>query len=234
MMNNNIHFNTFETKVDLVDKLSQSIAKNLQDAINKNGSATLIVSGGSTPKPLFEKLRKIEIEWKKVKVGLCDERWVSPSHDDSNEKLVKSNLLQEKASKAEFVGMYIDGINTDVAVKICEAKIKANLYPFDVLILGMGTDAHTASLFPNNPKLKQGFDPNNKELCIQIKPQDAQHTRMSLTLQAILSAKHLYLHFEGENKLTVYKKAIEEEDIYTMPIRSILHQDKKAVEVYYT
>ncbi len=233
MMSNNIHFHTFETKVDLIDKLSQSIAKNLQDAIDKNGSATLIVSGGSTPKPLFEKLRKIEIEWENVTIGLCDERWIDSSHKDSNEKFVKSNLLQEKANKAKFVGMYVDNLDAKEAVEICEAKIKTNLYPFDVLILGMGTDAHTASLFPNNPKLKEGLDPKNKKLCIQIEPQDAPHIRMSLTLQAILSTKHLYLHFEGEKKLNIYKEAIEGKDIYTMPIRSILHQDKKDVEVYY-
>ncbi len=231
MMSGNIHFHDFKTKVDLVEDLSQNIAKNLQDAIHKNGQATLIVSGGSTPKPLFEKLRKIKLDWEKVIVGLCDERWVSADHEDSNERFVKNFLLQDEARNAKFIGMYIDGKRAEKSEGDCSLLVEKNLKPFDVLILGMGADAHTASLFPNNPKLDLGFD--NQELCIAIEPQTAPHMRMSLTRSAILSAKHLYLHFEGESKLAVYQKAISGKDMHVMPIRSILHQDKKDIEVYY-
>ncbi len=229
MMSGNINFHSFDSKDDLVDSLSSNIAKNLQDAIDTKGSASLVVSGGSTPKPLFKKLQQIDIEWDKVIVSLCDERWVEPTHSDSNEKFVKRYLLQGKASKAKFVGMYIDGLKAQEAQKECSKSIKS----IDVLILGMGGDAHTASLFPNNPKLKDGFDLNNPNRCIAIKPENAPHERMSLTLGSILSAKNLYLHFEGEEKLSVYKEALNGEDIYTMPIRSILHQNKKTLEVYY-
>jgi len=233
MMSGNIHFHDFDTKVELIDTLSQTIAQNLQDAIDLYGYASLIVSGGSTPKPLFEKLRKINIDWGKVTIGLCDERWVSTDHQDSNEKLVKTYLLQDYAAKANFVGMYIDGMDPQPAQEQCHNTIKQTLYPFDVVILGMGGDAHTASLFPNNSKLHEGFDMKNPSLCISIEPKTAPHTRMSLTLPAILSTKYLYLYFEGKEKLDVYQKAIKGEDIYTMPIRSILHQQQKDVEVYY-
>lgn len=233
MMNSNVHFHSFETKADLAEKLSRNIAKNLQDAIDQNGRATLIVSGGSTPKPLFEKLQKIKIEWEKVTVGLCDERWVAPDHQDSNEQFVKTYLLQDKASRAAFAGMYIEGKSAQQAQFSCSLSIKNRLQPFDVVILGMGADAHTASLFPNNAKLDLGFELDSKALCLAIEPQDAPHMRMSLTRAAILSAAHLYLHFEGENKLAVYQEALEGDDMHTMPIRSILHQEQKDVEVYY-
>ncbi len=229
MMSGNINFHEFETSSDLVESLSQNIAKNLQDAIDKKGDASLIVSGGSTPKLLFKKLQQIDIEWDKVVVSLCDERWVDESHKDSNEKFVKTYLLQERAKKAKFVGMYIDGLKAHEAQQECFKSIKS----IDVLILGMGADAHTASLFPNNPRLQEGFDMNNPNKCIAIVPQNAPHERMSLTLRSILSANNLYLHFEGVEKLSVYKEALSGEDIYTMPIRSILHQNKKSLEVYY-
>ena len=234
MMSGKVNLHSFETKVDLVETFSQTIIQNLQDAIDKKGSATLIVSGGSTPKLLFEKLRTLELDWEKVTVGLCDERWVSPEHEDSNEKFVKTYLLQDEAKKAKFVGLYIDGLDAVEAQSECSLMVEKNLKPFDVVILGMGTDAHTASLFPNNPKLEFGFDLENQESCIAIDPQNALHMRMSLTRSAILSANYLYLHFEGEAKFSVYEKAMHLNDMYTMPIRSILDQDKKVIEVYYT
>ncbi len=233
MMNTNVHLHTFEANTALVETLAQKIALNLQDAIAARGHATLIVSGGSTPKPLFKELRKIKLPWEKVTVGLCDERWVDPAHQDSNEQFVKTFLLQDEAAKATFSGMYIGGVEAKEAEALCSAKVTAELSPFDVLILGMGSDAHTASLFPENPKLEKGFDLDTQELCIAIDPHNAPHMRMSLTRRAILDATNLYLHFEGKEKLEVYEKAMAGEDMYSMPIRSILKQKKKDVEVYY-
>ncbi|MBU1642956.1 6-phosphogluconolactonase [bacterium] len=231
MMSNRLH--AFAEQNELIEALSRRIAGQLQEAIAKKGKASLIVSGGSTPKPLFEKLRKREIAWEKVRIGLCDERWVDPSHEASNERFVKTHLLQERASAATFVGMYNDRMAAEEAEHACSEKIRTALYPFDVLILGMGNDAHTASLFPENAKLPKAFDPENGELCIAIEPATAPHMRMSLTLAAILSAKHLYLHFEGGEKQAVYQEALAGEDIYKMPIRAILHQNITDVEVYF-
>lgn len=192
----------------------------------------MIVSGGNTPKPLFEKLSQIEIEWEKVTVGLCDERWLEPWEDDSNEKLVKSCLLQNKASKAGFVGMYMQYSRAEEAEEACSQRIREQLFPFDVVLLGMGNDGHTASLFPQNKRLDEAFDLNNKALCIAIAPQSTPHMRMSLTLGAILSAEHLYLHFEGAQKLELYYEAIEENDRHKMPICAVLNQEINDVEVY--
>ncbi len=227
------HLHAFEDQDALTETLSRRIAGQLQEAVDEKGKASLIVSGGSTPKPLFEKLRGTEITWDKVTIGLCDERWVDPSHEASNEKFVKTHLLQERASAATFVGMYNDTMAAEEAEHLCSEKIRKALYPFDVLILGMGNDAHTASLFPENPKLENAFDLDSGELCIAIKPGTAPYMRMSLTLAAILSAKHLYLHFEGGEKQAVYQEAVAGEDRYKMPIRSILHQNNTDVEVYF-
>jgi 6-phosphogluconolactonase len=233
MMSSRVHIHDFESADTLTDALSESIAKNLQKAIDTHGRASLIVSGGSTPKALFQKLRTFDIGWESVRVSLCDERWVAPSHDDSNEKLVRTHLLQDKAAKAAFVSMYVKGKEAKDAELTCKENIQSNLLPFTVMILGMGGDAHTASLFPNNTKLERGFDLNSEAVCIAIEPSDAPHMRMSLTRAAILSSEHLYLHFEGESKRKVFQEAMRGDDMHAMPIRSILHQDTKDVEVYY-
>jgi 6-phosphogluconolactonase len=228
---NNLH--PFENDDLLAVHLAGAIVKNLSDAIAHKGSASLIVSGGSTPKKLFEHLSKSDLLWEKITIGLCDERWVKPTHTDSNEKLVKETLMVNNASKATFVGMVIEGMDTVSAQAACSERIKASLWPFDVVVLGMGEDAHTASLFPNTPQLPEAYNLSRDILCIAIEPPSyASHPRMSLTLKALLSAAHLYLHFQGEGKQKVYDEAMSGEDANAMPIRSILKQTTKEVEVY--
>lgn len=224
---------TFTSQQELLDALSQAIVKDLNEAIALKDKASLLVSGGSTPKPLFERLREIDLPWEKVTVGLCDERWVPADHPDSNERLVKETLLQSHAAKATFVGMYIDGLNAFEAEHPCEKRLREKLYPFDVIILGMGSDGHTASLFPGNERLEEAFDLESTALCIAIEPTTAPHTRMSLTRAAILRAHHLYLHFEGEEKRAVYRAALEGDTMSTLPIRSVLQQERNDIKVYY-
>lgn len=230
MKNNNEHF--FLEQKELIDTLSSKIIDNLQEAILKKGSASLLVSGGSTPKPLFEKLSSVDIPWEKVKIALCDERWIDKKHKDSNEKLVRDSLLVNFAKKAKFISMYQEYINIEDAQDVCSDIYEKELFPFDVLILGMGNDGHTASLFPNNIKLKEALE-TTKGFCICMKPDTAPYERMSLTKTAILSATNIYLHFEGVEKQDVYKKVLEGASSNDMPVSAILNQDKKKIEVYY-
>lgn len=230
-MSKSVH--AFTTQSELLEALSQKIAGNLKTAIRHHGYATMLVSGGSTPKPLFEVLRRIDLPWEKVSIGLCDERWVPPTHSDSNERYVKKYLLQERAGKARFVGMYTEDLSWHEAQGHCSQTYQEELYPFDVILLGMGNDGHTASLFPQSRQLDQALDLANKKLCIAIEPKTAPHRRMSLTRAAILSARHLYLHFEGQEKLAVYEEAIKGDDIQTLPVRAVLQQDLTDIKVYF-
>jgi 6-phosphogluconolactonase len=229
MMNNNEH--VFSKQEDLVTCLSIQIIQNLQKAIQETGKASLLVSGGSTPKPLFEKLSSYDIAWENVQIALCDERWLDNKHKDSNEKLVRDSLMKNYAIKAKFISMYQENTLIEEAQEICSAIYKKELFPIDVLILGMGSDGHTASLFPNNIKLKEALE-TNERICICMQPSDAPYDRMSLTKNAILGANNLYLHFEGEEKKAIYKKVIEGASSVDMPIASILNHNNKIVEVY--
>ncbi|MFH0709348.1 MAG: 6-phosphogluconolactonase [Pseudomonadota bacterium] len=225
-MMNNLNFHRFDDEEKLAFSLTQSIVDDLNDAIAEKGSASLIVSGGSTPKKLFKALSKINIDWDKIKIGLCDERLVEPTHNDSNEKLVRETLMTSYAQQATFIDMASEDETA------CSMRVKELLMPFDVIVLGMGEDGHTASLFPNNPRLDEAYDQTKENVCIKIVPQYAPHSRMSLTLGAILSARHVYLHFQGESKLNVYKEALRGADSFAMPIRAIINQTDKKIEVY--
>ncbi|WP_228711956.1 6-phosphogluconolactonase [Halarcobacter ebronensis] len=230
MMNN---FKKFPSKEQLTDELASHIALILQEAIDEKGKTSILLSGGNTPKEFFKKLSTFDIPWESVYIGLVDERWVPKEHKDSNELLVKEYLMQNNASKANFVGMYINDKEPNECEIVCSDNYKKMLYPFDLVVLGMGADSHTASLFPNNKKLKEAYDLENNSLCIAITPNDAPHKRMSLTLGAILSAKNIILHIEGKEKLKVYEEASKSNDILKNPISAVLNNTDSEVEVYY-
>ncbi len=221
----------FENSSLLVQNLALKIIEELEKSIKEKGSASLLVSGGNTPKKLFEELSNIDFSWQFVTVALVDERLVETTHCQSNENLVKTHLLKNFASKSKFIGLFITDKNADELEDICSKKYE-ELYPFDVVILGMGNDAHTASLFPNNQKLKEAYDLDSFKLCISIEPDIAPYTRMSLNLKAIINSKKIYLHIEGDEKFEVLQDALKSNDSFKTPISAVLNSNN-IVEVYY-
>lgn len=226
---NNI-FKSYEDKTKLHQDLANEVATLLVKAINIDGFAILALSGGSTPKPFFEVLSKIKLNWNSVYITLVDDRWVDNMHADSNEKLVREFLLKNNAKEATFISLKNDADTPFGGLKECNEKLKQFKKPIDVVVLGMGNDGHTASFFPKDENLNNALSTN--EICAATIPSDAPHQRITLSLNTILKAKHLFLHIEGETKKEVYFKALEDGLITQMPIRAILN-DKKELKVYY-
>ncbi|MBO5394190.1 MAG: 6-phosphogluconolactonase, partial [Pseudomonas sp.] len=141
---------TFKNPALLAEGLATKVAGQLNQAIAEQGVATLVVSGGRSPVAFFQSLIKQPVDWSKVVVSLADERWVPVEHADSNAGLLKKHLLQGPAAKARFVGLYNAAATVEKAALEADQGL-AELPPIDVLILGMGDDGHTASLFPNSP-----------------------------------------------------------------------------------
>lgn len=227
-------FKLFDTPKTLHKALAQIVARNLADAVAEKGFATLMLSGGSTPRPFLHSLGEEPVEWSKVRIGLVDERWVPADDEASNERMVRETLLEGPAREAAFFGMYRGDSDAETACDPVGKTIAEALMPFDVVVLGMGTDGHTASLFPNHPALATGLDPDSEAVCVALQPETAPHMRLSLTLAAILSAKHCYLHIEGAHKLTVYNEALDGSDAEAIPIRAFLHREHFPLEVYYS
>lgn len=228
-----VHFLSGADKQSLAEKLARDIGAILRESIAKRGAASLVVSGGSTPKPFFEALRQENgIDWKKVHVTLADDRWVDAPHPDSNEQLVKDNLLID--------GMHFTSLKTRHAtphegVAEVQARIAALPRPFDAVILGMGDDGHTASFFPTAPELDAALYPASAEVLVAAitPPEYAPHQRMTLTLPAILDAKRIILHITGGKKQEVYEKAADAGAIEDMPVRAVLRQEKTPVDIYW-
>lgn len=197
-------------KEALAHMLSDDIVGRLQAAISSGKGASLVVSGGSTPAPVFACLSDADIDWSRVKVTLADERWVPPGHSDSNESFVRDTLLVNKAASAQFVSLYRDGISPELAVTEVAIDLKQMAIPFTAVILGMGNDGHTASLFPDAPgaQLSRAMDLNNTEGLALMHPASVSQTRITLTRRALMNANHRYLHITGEQKCQVLYDAI--------------------------
>lgn len=210
-------------KLELANWLANHVAQKLKAAIEKTGKASLAVSGGSTPVRFFAALSKQSLNWNSVYITLVDERWVPDNHERSNAKMVKELLLVDNASKANFLPLFQEGKNTSQIQEI--EKEYASLLPFDVVILGMGGDGHTASFFPNGTKLSQATDPNTENLLIDIEAEGAGEPRVTFTLPALCSAAELILHIEGDEKKAVLEEAQKAGDANLLPIRHILRSN---------
>lgn len=211
----------YDTVPALTADFTQKITTLLAAAIAEKGQASMLVSGGSTPLPLFKALSESDLDWANVVVSLADERWVNPDDDASNEKLVRENLLQGKAASAQFIGMKTDHADASDALEELNARYEAMSWPVDVLILGMGGDGHTASLFPCSEQIEAGLNTTNKLLAVQ--PGTAPHQRMSFSLSALIASKHIFLHLTGHGKKTVLDEALAGDDALALPIRAVLH-----------
>lgn len=228
----------FNDRDSLIDALSMACSRHLDKALNDKGTASLMVSGGSTPAPLYQALSNNDLDWSNIHIALVDERWVDKDHDASNEALIERSLLINNAIKATFSGMKT---SAETAIEGCpetEAAYAQIPQPFTVAILGMGNDGHTASLFPHAEGLAAALAEDNQQLTAAITAQQSDVTgpnteRLTLTLNGLLKAKRLIILLTGEEKLAVFKQALTEGPIEDMPIRAILRQNKVPVELYW-
>lgn len=226
----------FDNKEALTAALSSSLEQSLREGIKDDGRAVLMVSGGSSPKAAYEHLSTLDLQWQSVDVAMVDERWVEPSHEKSNEAFIKNTLLQNFGEKANFITMKNDADTAQQGVEKCEAAYNRLKKPFDVTILGMGPDGHTASLFPNAQGLEHGLTTHDTVCAINAIESDVTGSiteRMTLTLNAIAQSKVVKLLISGEEKLAVYNEAKAGGDEKNMPLRAVINHPNINLEVYW-
>lgn len=180
----------------------------------------LVVSGGQSPKLLFKLLAQQDLNWTQINISLVDERIVDSNYQDSNEYLVRTHLLQDKAKNTIFSSLNID------------STISASNKTIDCAILGMGEDGHTASIFAEANEFKQLTDLNNQLQYMLTDPISAKYPRISLTLAALIKIPCIYLIIQGANKLQVLLEALRGiNDNY--PISYLLNQ-RNDLKIFYT
>ncbi|WP_444940910.1 6-phosphogluconolactonase [Microbulbifer sp. ZKSA004] len=228
----------FQDRERLVQALAHDCACELQKGIKENNHASFLVSGGSTPESVYRELSKRPLPWSQITAALVDERWVEKTESGSNAAFIEKSLLQKFGAEANFLGMKNSHATAAEGEEACERAYSELQKPFDVCLLGMGSDGHTASLFPHAQGLQDALNPDSQELCKAITANQSEVTgsnteRMTLTLSAILQARNIKLLITGEEKLKVYREALLGSDELEMPVRSILKQGLKPVTVYW-
>lgn len=212
----------------LESKLATQIAGRLETAVKKNGSAQLLVSGGSTPIGMYHLLSLKQLDWSKVTVGLVDERYVPSSDTNSNEKMIKENLLINEAAEARFISMYHLTNNEEENLGRANFEYERFHNTIDVCVLGMGGDGHTASLFPSDKNSIQSLENNLLEIVSTRAPKEPLK-RISCSKGLILSSDIIYIMITGSEK----KRVLQGASVNKLPVSYITESDNKAIEVYY-
>ncbi|MFL0809735.1 MAG: 6-phosphogluconolactonase [Agarilytica sp.] len=228
----------FAQKEDLFCTLNKHCMRILHHDVELRGRASLLVSGGSTPAPLYQQLSQQALDWKHIDIALVDERWVAPGDKGSNQTFIENTLLKNEAVSAKFIPMKNSAPTAKAGEAKCNKAYQMIHFPFDLCILGMGPDGHTASLFPHAENLHYALDDNTQSICTHIHAKQSEVTgelteRMSLSLNAIKSCNNIILLMTGEEKLSVYKQALSNSDFNTMPISALLQDTNSHIAVYW-
>ena len=217
--------------------LAGAMGEGLSQALAAAPAAGLIAAGGTTAPPVLERLAAMELDWTRVRVTVSDERWVNAQHEASNERMVRDKLLRGPAARATFIPIYLEHATPEAAEIFCHERLAAMPWRNTLCMLGMGSDDHAASLFPGSAALTDALNVNFGRFCKAVYPQASPiagpHPRMSLTLTALLQARHIYLVITGAEKRATFDRALAGDDEREMPVRAILQQARAPVSVYW-
>ena len=209
-------FKEFSSRDDAAIALADDLQHGLSAAVKEKGQATLVVSGGTTPAGMFRLLRERDLPWNRVAVLASDERDVPPDHGDRNEAMIRRELLQGEAAQSQLVSLIPPG---DIPGF------------FDELVLGMGADGHTASLFPDSPDLDRAL--NSPAALEWLTTPSSDVRRVSLTPRALLQSGRISLLLFGAEKRAVFEAAEAGCDLREYPVRTVLCQEHVPVTVYW-
>lgn len=216
-------------QIDYADRAAQAegladaVADKLRAALAQRGRAVLALSGGTTPALFFEALARRPLDWGAVTVLPADERWVPVDHPRSNAALIRRHLIRDEAALAVITNLYEAGVADPQDAEAAITARIAPLLPLDVLVLGMGDDWHTASLFPQAPRIAEAMAPGAPPLMAMTAPDG--EARMTLTLPALNTARSRYLLLTGADKAARLNEARAlpaDTDPAKAPIRAML------------
>jgi 6-phosphogluconolactonase len=211
------------------EALTDAAANALSERLTQGG--LLVVAGGSTPRPVYDRLSGRDLPWSEVTVTLTDERQVDSGSDDSNEKMVRARLLTAKAAAAPFLPLRSGRLEPLAEAAAAGMRVATHL-PAAAVLLGMGADGHVASLFPNTPELAAGLDLDGEALCLPVARAGLAPfvPRLTLTARALTQTRLLILLISGDDKRALIER-IGREETYAPPAATFLRQDRCPVRV---
>ena len=206
------------------DRLADRAAEVIAAALEGKGRRSVVVTGGGTPGPAYDRLARQRLNWAGVTVTLSDERWVDPASPLSNEKLVRDRLLVGRAAQATFLPLKGVGASPEADAAAAETGL-SGLAPFAAVLLGMGEDGHIASLFPGAPGLGQALDPDGDRWCVGVDQAglDPKVPRISLTLRALIATPLVIVLITGQAKRDLIGR-VGSDAAFDPPVAALLRQ----------
>lgn len=201
--------------------LADRLTADLAHALRTQERVTLSVPGGTTPGPIFDILAAQDLEWDRVAVVLNDERWVPEDSPRSNTALLKRRLLVSKAAKARLIPLYAEAPAPEDKLAELEAGLVPHL-PISVLLLGMGADMHTASLFPGADQLELALSESAPPL-LAMRAEGAGEPRVTLTAPVLRAAMAIHLVITGAEKRAAVERASHLSEMQA-PVACVLGQ----------
>ncbi len=213
-----LEFVEYPDREMLAMALANRLVGELSQHLRVSDSASLCVPGGTTPAPVYEMLSGSELEWPRVTVFLNDERWVDGDHPRSNSRLLHRHLLRDKAQAARYIDLYTGDATPEQAVPALTETLVPHL-PITVLLLGMGADMHTASLFPAASETVMALAGDAPPVMAINSVKD--EPRITLTAPALRNALNTHLLITGADKREALERA-QKLDPTEAPIREFL------------
>ena len=198
-------FETYPDREFLMLGLANVIAGQLADFLRREGRASLSVPGGTTPGPIFDTLSGVDLDWAQVAVFLNDERWVGEDSPRSNTRLLRERLLRGKAAAATLVPLYAPGETPEGQMAALAEGLRPHL-PISVLLLGMGADMHTASLFPGADRLAEALAAD-APILLPMRAEAAGEPRITLTAPVLAGAMNIHILITGPEKRAAIERA---------------------------
>ena len=209
-----------QVRQQLAEQLAEAVFQALQEDLSHQDRALLVVSGGSTPVPFFKALAAKSLPWERLDITLADERWVGEESPDSNARLVREHLLQGAASLANFIPLTCDASTPEEGVETVAQQAASLAWPASVVILGMGGDGHTASLFSDSRELDLALATD--ELLVAVRTPSQPQPRITFSADRLHQARRHFLHITGDDKRAVLAKALNGDDVRQLPVRVFL------------
>lgn len=213
--------------------IAVAVTSQLRRELELKPRARLLVSGGTTPAPVFRALSQAPLEWDRIDIALVDERWLRPDDPDSNAHLVREHLLRGHASAARFETLTRPGRSIEAAV--ADANLHAR-HPPGIVLLGMGEDGHVASLFPQMRDLDAALHSDTPYVAVDASGCPGAGPwlrRISLTPAGLAPAHTRLLLLRGSNKRSVFERALEGDDPCEMPVRVAFNTAGAALQVHW-
>lgn len=221
----------FTTREQASIAAANDIVAALAHRLESQDEASLVVSGGTTPLLCLTELSRAELDWANVHVLPSDERWVCATDGDSNENMIRKNLLVNNASVATLHGLYDPNVSVDERCDDIGVEFLSLPFPFACALLGMGADGHFASLFPDAENLAHGLDPDFAGMSLPVRTAASPHERISLTLSALSRSDEIALLIFGDDKWETFQAAKASGS--TLPVARLIKQKRAPVNVYW-